>query len=71
MFDCNHSGCPRGVIVKAIDPGIVVSTFVLQLGYYIHFRANTLGNGMNPLILLAMGQIVPLLFFLKNGFGHN
>ena len=23
--------------------------------YYIHFRANTLGKGMNPLILPAMG----------------
>ena len=24
---------------------------------------------MNPLILPAMGEIVPLLFFLENGFG--
>ena len=48
-------GCPRGVMVKAIDYGIVVSKFVLQSRYYIHFRANTLGKGMNPLILPAMG----------------
>ena len=47
-------GCPRGVMVKAIDCGIVVSEFVLQSHYYIHFWANTLGKGMNPLILPAM-----------------
>ena len=48
------SGCPRGVMVKAMDGGIVESEFVLQSRYYVHFRANTLGKGMNPLILLAM-----------------
>ena len=48
-------GCPRGVMVKAMDCGIVVSEFVLQSRYYVHFRANTLGKGMNPLILPAMG----------------
>ena len=48
-------GCPRGVMVKAVDCGIVVREFVLQSRYYIHFRANTLGKGMNPLILPAMG----------------
>ena len=42
-------------MVKAIDCGIVVSEFVLQSRYYVHFRANTLGKGMDPLILLAMG----------------
>ena len=46
---------PRGVMVKAVDCGIVVREFVLQSRYYIHFRANTLGKGMNPLILPAMG----------------
>ena len=51
---CNR-GCPRGVMVKAMDCGIVVREFVLQSRYYIHFRANTLGKGMNPLILPAMG----------------
>ena len=46
---------PRGVMVKAIDCEIVVSEFVLQSRYYVHFRANTLGKGMNLLILPAMG----------------
>ena len=48
-------GCPHGVMVKAMDCRIVVSEFVLQSHYYVHFQANTLGKGMNPLILLAMG----------------
>ena len=47
-------GCPRGVIVKKMDCGIIVSEFVLQSRYYVHFQTNTLGKGMNPLILPAM-----------------
>ena len=46
-----------GVMVKAMNCGIVVCEFVLQSRYYVHFRANTLGKGMNPLILPpAMGK---------------
>ena len=44
-------GCPRGVMVKAMSCGIVVREFVLQSRDYVHFRPNTLGKGMNPLIL--------------------
>ncbi len=44
-------GCPRGVMVNVMDCGIVVSEFVLQSCYYVHFRTNTLGKGMNSLIL--------------------
>ena len=47
--------CPRGVMVKAMDCGIVVSEFKLQSRYYVHFQANALGKGMNHLILPAMG----------------
>ena len=47
----NAIRCPRGVMVKAMNCGIVVREFVLQSRYYVHFRANTLGKGMNPLIL--------------------
>ena len=46
---------PRGVMVKAQDYRIVVSEFELQSCYCIHFRTDTLGKGMNPLILIAMG----------------
>ena len=56
-------------MVKAMDCGIVVSEFGLQLRYFVHFRTNTPGKGMKPLILSAMGQIVALLFFSKDGFG--
>ena len=59
--------CSRGVMVKPMDCGIVVREFVLQSRYYVHFRANTLRKGMNPLILPTMGEIVLLLFFLENG----
>ena len=47
-------GSPHGVMVKAMDCGIVVSEFVLQSCYYVHIRANTLGKGMNPLISLQL-----------------
>ena len=47
-------GCPRGVMVKATHCGIVVREFVLQSRYYVHFRANTLGKGMNPLFSLQL-----------------
>ena len=41
-------GCLRGVMVKAMDCGIVVNEFVLQSFYYVLFRANTLRKRMNP-----------------------
>ena len=51
FYHSEYWGCPRGVMVKAMNCGIVVREFVLQSRYYVHFRANTLGKGMNPLIL--------------------
>ena len=48
-------GGSRAVMVKAMDCGIVVCEFVPQSRYYVHFRTNILGKGMNPLILPAMG----------------
>ena len=48
-------GYPRGVMVKAMDFGIVVCEFKFQSRYYVDFQANTLGKGMNPLFLPAMG----------------
>ena len=50
MVKCN------GVMVKAMDCGIVVNEFELQSRYYVHFRANTLGKGMNPLIIPLLGE---------------
>ena len=60
-------GCFHGVMVKTLDCRTVVSEFKLQSSCYVHFWTNTLRKGMNPLILLAMGFIVPLIF-LKNAF---
>ena len=54
-FHGNYRGCSRGVMLKAMDCRTVVSEFVLQSRYYVHFWANTLGKGMNPLILPTMG----------------
>ena len=50
-----HKKQPRGVMVKAMDCEIVVREFVLQARYYVYFRANNLGKGMNPLILPIIG----------------
>ena len=35
-------------MVKAMDCGIIVSEFKLQLHYYIQFQTNTFGKGMEP-----------------------
>ena len=47
--------CPCGVMVKALDCGIVVSRFVLQSRYYVCFQTNTLGKGMSLFFLPAIG----------------
>ena len=46
----------RGVLLKAMDCGIIVSEFELQSRYYVHFWTNTLGKGVYPLIILAEYQ---------------
>ena len=42
-------------MVKALDSGIVVSEFELQLRYSVHFQTNTLGKMYEPAYLPAMG----------------
>ena len=39
---------PCGVMVKAMDGGIVEREFKLQSRYYAYFRANTFGKSMKP-----------------------
>ena len=58
-----YGGGAHSVMVKAMDCRIVVRGFELHSHYYIDFWTNTLGKGINPLILLAM-------FFLKNSTGY-
>ena len=42
-------------MVKEMASEIVAREFELQSRYYVHFRINTLGKGMNPLVLPAIG----------------
>ena len=49
-----NEGCPRGVLVKPLDYRIVLSDFELQSCYYMHFRTNTLGKGIDTLVLPSM-----------------
>ena len=59
----------HGIVINRLDCNIIVSKFKLQSHYYVHFRTNTVRKGMKPFISLAMGWIIPLLFFYKDGFG--
>ena len=42
-------GSPQGVVVKALDCGIIVSEIELLSRYYIHFWTNTPVKAINPL----------------------
>ena len=46
---------PGNKIIKHHGNCATISEFELQSHYYIHFQTNTLGKGMNPLILPGMG----------------
>ena len=52
IFKGKPRGCPHGVMVNAMDCGIVVCEFVLQSRCNVHNRDK--GKSMNPLILQAM-----------------
>ena len=45
-------------MANELDYDIVVSEFELPPQYCVHFRINTLGKGMNLIILPAMGLII-------------
>ena len=61
-------GTPHDGVVNVLDGDIVVSEFEFQSHYYVHFRTDARGKGINYLIYLIMGSIVPLLFFYKDSF---
>ena len=48
---------PSVVVAIVLVCDIVVSEFELQSCYYVHFRTDTLGKGMNPLIPPGKGKI--------------
>ena len=57
------------LVVNVLDCDIVVNEFKLKSRYYIQFCTNTFVKGMKPFILIlrAIDEIVPLLFY-NNGF---
>ena len=59
---------PLGVVVNVLNFDIVVSDLKLQSRYYVHFQTNTLKKSINSLISPVIGEILPLLFFYKDGF---
>ena len=60
---------PHGVMAKVLDCGLKVSEFDLQSHYYVYFRINTLGKGMNPSIPTAIDWISSLLSCFMSSFG--
>ena len=40
----------RDVVANMLDSDIVVNEFKLHSRYYIHFKTNTFGKGLKPLI---------------------
>ena len=56
-------------MANEVDSVIVIREFEIQSPYYVHFRTNTFGKGINPPFPLAMGYIVPLLSFYEDSFG--
>ena len=59
-----------GVMFKALDCRIVVGEFELQSCYYVHFCTNTLGKGMNPIILPSMGLSSTTTVLLEGWIWH-
>ena len=57
-------------MTNELDCDTVVSEFELLSSYYVHFRTNTIGKGMNSLISLVMGKTVAVLVY-SDGSGFN
>ena len=55
VYSCTQVGDPRSLLTNVLDFNIVVIEFKLKSRYFVHFRTNNLGNGMEPFILPAMG----------------
>ena len=46
------SRCSLDIVANVLHCGIIVSDFILQLFYYVHFQTNTLEKDMNSLSIL-------------------
>ena len=55
-------------MAKVLNWDLKVSEFKLQSCYSIYFYINTIGKGINPIILPSIDQIVLWLFFYKDVF---
>ena len=49
-FVTNFMGNPHDVVANGLDGNVEEKEFELQSQYYVHFRPNTHGKEMNPLI---------------------
>ena len=58
-------------MVKELDYDIAINEFELQSRYYVYFRTNTLGKGMNALSPLAKSYIVTSCSFKKVALASN
>ena len=62
----------RDVVAYVLYSNIVVRKIELQLCYYVHlFKTKNDVKGKIPLSLPSKCQILPLLFFYKDGLGIN
>ena len=61
-------GSLHSIVTNVLDCNIIVNEFKLQLPYYVYFWTNTLGKGMNFLILTSY-RLNSTTSFYKNGFG--
>ena len=57
-------------ITEKIVYEIVAREFEFQSRYYVHFRTNTLGKGMNPLILPSYGLNSTTTVLLEEWLWH-
>ena len=70
LYNENYWSSSHDVVVNVLDCDIVINEFEFQSRYYVHFRANTFGKGMNSLIPHpAIGKIISLLDSYKDAFG--
>ena len=65
----NRRVSPLGVVANVLDCNIGVSKFELHSYYDVHFRTNTLGKGMNSLILSICGLNSTTTVRLQDDFG--
>ena len=64
-------GILRGILANVLDCDIKVNGSELQSRYNLHFRINTFGKGMNPLIFLRNGLNSTTTVLLQEWLEHK